>query len=91
MDELTDSQFLNINREDIPEDTWCPDCQSPPEDERRCHATVKYCNEHRPSEKGSFGDVDFTQAYWYSAADAGGLDNKAVCDFFHRGRKDPEE
>jgi len=65
--------------------TVCPACD-PEED--FMYAGVGWCGEHQPNRKGSadkiaspLGDPPAS-----TASEAGGEDNRAMCDLLHRGR-----
>ena len=63
--------------EALPLNTWCPECSGPVLDEK---ATMAYCVMHMPSmNTGHVG-------YW---GEAGGAENKVICDFLHRKEINP--
>lgn len=74
---------VNDETEFFHEIAWCPDCQSPPTSD---YAHVQYCNLH---EQDATGSSDRLIANDYIArGEAGGEDNRAVCAFLHRDRKE---
>ena len=65
----------------VSEDSWCPECGGPPQNER---ASVMYCPSHQPYTSGSADlQADFpTIGTWL--VDAGGDVNQKMCAFIHR-------
>lgn len=62
---------------------YCPICE-PEADQMAEMLETRYCESHCPSRGGeSDGEVN-AQSYMSGSAEAGGADNKAYCDFFHR-------
>jgi hypothetical protein len=64
---------------------WCPECQSPPTSDA---AHVQYCHTHSPATQGESDRLVNTDAYLSGGGEAGGVDNRLMCEFLHRGRKE---
>lgn len=65
---------------------FCPECESqivPNPNDRR---PAVYCRRHMPTMTGHDDGAANLESYPSGSTEAGGDDNRAFCDFFHRRR-----
>ena len=68
---------------------YCPGCD-PDADPSREPLDIRWCEPHAPSQKGQADDSVRASAYLSGSAEAGGDDNRKICDLLHRGLE-PDE
>lgn len=68
----------------FPEETWCPECGGPPQNER---AALAYCSIHMPVSRGAADtETNFPLAQTWGA-ECTGEENRKMCAFVHRGQQ----
>ena len=63
---------------------YCPGCEVDADPMKEI-LDVLWCDTHRPDSSGAVDHVVTPSGYISGSGEAGGNDNKAYCDFFHRG------
>ena len=64
--------------------SYCPGCE-PDADPFTEILDINFCEKHYPKREGQDDEIVTAQAYMSGSGEAGGYDNQAYCDFFHRG------
>lgn len=62
----------------------CPGCE-PEADFERSLLEVRWCDSHSPGRDGTADEIVRSAGYLSGSAEAGGDDNKRICDLLHRG------